>query len=69
MQTAFFDQVVGTAILVFLVCALTNAWNNPPMANLVDIHLEPGEDEGERDEAVGEPIPEPGPERPAGPTT
>ncbi|ANH38967.1 Glycerol uptake facilitator protein [Nocardioides dokdonensis FR1436] len=144
IQTAFFDQVVGTAILVFLVFALTNAWNNPPMANLgpfiiglvvvaigmawganagyainpardfgpriaslitgyggalrdqngylyfwlpivapllgalvggaafkylVDIHLEPDEDEAERDEAVGEPVPETAAERPAGPTT
>lgn len=34
MQTAFLDQVVGTAILVFVVFALTTAWNNPPMANL-----------------------------------
>lgn len=34
MTTAFFDQVVGTAILVFVIFALTNAKNNPPMANL-----------------------------------
>lgn len=32
--TAFFDQIVGTAILVFVVFALTTAANNPPMANL-----------------------------------
>jgi glycerol uptake facilitator protein len=32
--TAFFDQVVGTAILVFVIFALTTASNNPPMANL-----------------------------------
>lgn len=32
--TAFFDQVVGTAILVFVIFALTTAANNPPMANL-----------------------------------
>ncbi len=34
IQTAFLDQIVGTAILVFVVFALTTAWNNPPMANL-----------------------------------
>jgi glycerol uptake facilitator protein len=34
MTTAFFDQVVGTALLVFVVFALTTAWNNPPLANL-----------------------------------
>lgn len=34
IPTAFFDQVVGTAILVFVIFALTNAYNNPPMANL-----------------------------------
>ncbi|WP_148614512.1 MIP/aquaporin family protein [Nocardioides rubriscoriae] len=34
MTTAFVDQVVGTAILVFVVFALTTVWNNPPMANL-----------------------------------
>lgn len=34
IQSAFFDQLVGTAILVFVVFALTTAWNNPPMANL-----------------------------------
>lgn len=33
-STAFLDQVVGTAILVFVIFALTTAWNNPPMANL-----------------------------------
>ncbi|MCL8026638.1 MIP/aquaporin family protein [Nocardioides bruguierae] len=34
LTTAFFDQVVGTAILVFVIFALTTAWNNPPMANM-----------------------------------
>jgi glycerol uptake facilitator protein len=34
IPTAFLDQVVGTAILVFVIFALTTAWNNPPMANL-----------------------------------
>lgn len=32
--TAFFDQIVGTAILVFVIFALTTAANNPPMSNL-----------------------------------
>lgn len=32
--TAFGDQVLGTAVLVFLVLALTTAHNNPPLANL-----------------------------------
>jgi glycerol uptake facilitator protein len=32
--TAFADQIVGTAILVFVVFALTTALNNPPLANL-----------------------------------
>ena len=31
---AFFDQVVGTAILVFVIFALTTATNSPPMANI-----------------------------------
>ena len=34
IPTAFLDQVVGTAILVFVILALTSAWNNPPLANL-----------------------------------
>lgn len=34
ITTAFFDQIVGTAILVFVIFALTTAANNPPMANL-----------------------------------
>jgi glycerol uptake facilitator protein len=34
VTNAFFDQVVGTAILVFVVFALTTANNNPPMANI-----------------------------------
>ncbi len=34
VTNAFFDQVVGTAILVFVVFALTTASNNPPLANL-----------------------------------
>lgn len=34
IPTAFLDQVVGTAILVFVIFALTTAANNPPMANI-----------------------------------
>lgn len=34
ISTAFLDQVIGTAILVFVIFAVTTAWNNPPMANL-----------------------------------
>lgn len=34
LMTAFGDQIIGTAILVFLVLALTTATNAPPMANL-----------------------------------
>jgi glycerol uptake facilitator protein len=34
IPTAFLDQVVGTAILVFVIFALTTAWNNPPLANI-----------------------------------
>jgi glycerol uptake facilitator protein len=34
VTNAFFDQVVGTAILVFVIFALTTASNNPPLANI-----------------------------------
>ena len=34
LTNAFFDQVVGTAILVFVIFALTTAINNPPLANI-----------------------------------
>src|ERR1700712_446069 len=34
MTTAFFDQIIGTAILVFVIFALTTAVNNPPLANM-----------------------------------
>ena len=34
IPTAFFDQVVGTAILVFVIFALVNARNNPPLSNM-----------------------------------
>jgi glycerol uptake facilitator protein len=33
MTTAFADQVIGTAILVAVIFALTSAVNNPPLAN------------------------------------
>ncbi len=31
-QTAFFDQIIGTAILLFLICAVTDNRNNAPVA-------------------------------------
>ena len=34
VTNAFFDQVVGTAILVFVVFALTTMTNNPPLSNM-----------------------------------
>jgi len=34
LVTAFFDQVIGTAILVAVIFALTSAVNNPPMSNM-----------------------------------
>jgi glycerol uptake facilitator protein len=37
VTTAFFDQIVGTAILVFVVFALINARNNPPLSNLTPV--------------------------------
>lgn len=33
-QTAFFDQVLGTALLVFLILAIVDVLNAPPGANL-----------------------------------
>jgi len=37
VTTAFFDQIVGTAILVFVIFALTNPRNRGPLANLVPV--------------------------------
>jgi glycerol uptake facilitator protein len=37
IPTAFFDQIVGTAILVFVVFALITAANNPPLANMAPV--------------------------------
>jgi glycerol uptake facilitator protein len=37
IATAFFDQIVGTAILVFVVFALVTAANNPPLANMTPV--------------------------------
>jgi glycerol uptake facilitator protein len=34
MFTAFFDQIIGTAILVMVIFALTSAVNNPPLSNI-----------------------------------
>jgi glycerol uptake facilitator protein len=39
IPTAFFDQVVGTAILVFVIFALVNARNNPPLSNLAPLTI------------------------------
>lgn len=35
--TAFADQIVGTAILVIVVLAVTTAGNNPPLANMAPL--------------------------------
>ncbi|MCE3551649.1 aquaporin family protein [Pseudonocardia sp. RS11V-5] len=37
IPTAFLDQVVGTAILVFVIFALVHARNNPPLSNLAPV--------------------------------
>jgi glycerol uptake facilitator protein len=34
LQAGFLDQVIGTALLVLLVFAITDEWNAPPGANL-----------------------------------
>lgn len=39
LTTAFFDQIIGTAILVFVVFALVNARNNPPLSNLAPVAI------------------------------
>jgi glycerol uptake facilitator protein len=39
ITTAFFDQIVGTAILVFVVFALITAANNPPLANMAPVAI------------------------------
>jgi glycerol uptake facilitator protein len=39
IATAFFDQIVGTAILVFVVFALITAANNPPLANMAPVAI------------------------------
>jgi glycerol uptake facilitator len=39
VATAFLDQVIGTAILLFLIFALVNAKNNPPLANLAPVAI------------------------------
>jgi glycerol uptake facilitator protein len=39
IPTAFLDQVVGTAILVFVIFALVNARNNPPLSNLAPVAI------------------------------
>jgi glycerol uptake facilitator protein len=37
MWGGFRDQIIGTAILLFLVMALTDLRNNPPLANLTPL--------------------------------
>jgi glycerol uptake facilitator protein len=37
ITTAFFDQIVGTAILVFVIFAVTTARNAAPLANLAPV--------------------------------
>lgn len=37
VATAFADQIVGTAILVIVVLAVTTAGNNPPLANMAPL--------------------------------
>lgn len=39
VPTAFLDQVVGTAILVFIIFALVERRNNPPLANLAPVAI------------------------------
>lgn len=39
IATAFADQVVGTALLVMVIFALTSAVNNPPLANTAPLMI------------------------------
>ena len=39
MPTAFFDQIIGTAILVMVIFALTSAVNNPPLGNTAPLFI------------------------------
>jgi len=39
IPTAFLDQVIGTAILVMVIFALTSAVNNPPLANTAPLFI------------------------------
>ena len=39
IPTAFLDQVIGTAILVVVIFALTSAVNNPPLANTAPLFI------------------------------
>lgn len=39
MSTAFLDQIVGTAILVAVIFALTSAVNNPPLSNTAPLFI------------------------------
>ena len=39
LPTAFLDQIVGTAILVAVIFALTSAVNNPPLGNTAPLFI------------------------------
>ncbi|HEY5149588.1 MAG TPA: MIP/aquaporin family protein [Mycobacterium sp.] len=39
IPTAFLDQVIGTAILVMVIFALTSAVNNPPLGNTAPLFI------------------------------
>ena len=37
IPTAFFAELIATALLVFVICALVTPANNPPLANLTPL--------------------------------
>ena len=39
IPTAFLDQIIGTAILVMVIFALTSAVNNPPLGNTAPLFI------------------------------
>ena len=39
IPTAFLDQIIGTAILVMVIMALTSAVNNPPLGNTAPLFI------------------------------
>ena len=40
IPTAFLDQIIGTAILVMVIFALTSAVNNPPLGNTAPLFVD-----------------------------